>query len=60
MKPNWKRHGTSAGPMRNRAMIDTHAPALVIAFWDGVSLGTNHTIAHARKKGVKVHVVTCV
>jgi len=46
--------------MRNRAMIDTHAPALVIAFWDGVSLGTNHTIAHARKKGVKVHVVTCV
>jgi hypothetical protein len=54
--PNWKRHGRRAGIVRNLAMLDAQ-PDLVIAFWDGKSAGTRHTITEARKRGIPVEVI---
>lgn len=42
-KADWGRHGRAAGFVRNRLMIDTK-PDLVVAFWDGRSTGTEHTL----------------
>lgn len=44
---DWSRHGRSAGPIRNMAMIKTCDKLL--AFWDGRSSGTAHSIGVARK-----------
>lgn len=52
---NWKL-GRRAGPMRNEQMLDTR-PDRVIAFWDGVSRGTAHTIDGARRRGIPVDVI---
>lgn len=49
---DWEEHGKSAGPIRNRAMIE-EADALV-AVWDGKSRGTGGTIELARRKGIPV------
>lgn len=53
---DWDRHGKRAGIVRNLAMLDTH-PDLVVAFYDGVSRGTGHTISEARRRGIAVEVV---
>lgn len=55
-KANWRKHGRSAGPIRNKAMA-LYADAL-IAFWDGKSRGTKHMIDTAKASGllVKVHI----
>jgi len=47
-KPDWEKNGKSAGFIRNQEMIDAN-PNLVVAFWDGQSKGTKHTIDLARK-----------
>jgi len=49
---NWKKHGKSAGYIRNSKMA-TLADAL-IAFWDGKSKGTKHMIDIATKAGLEV------
>jgi hypothetical protein len=54
-KADWKQFGKRAGFVRNLTMLNT-APDLVIAFWDGDSLGTKHTIDEARKRGIEVEV----
>lgn len=54
-KPNWRRHGKSAGIIRNREIVNN--ADMVIAFWDGQSKGTRHTVEIARKKGLTVEVV---
>lgn len=54
-KPDWQRHGKSAGVIRNREIVDN--ADMVIAFWDGQSKGTQHTVEIARKQGVAVQVV---
>lgn len=41
-KADWKKHGNSAGVIRNRLMVDACDDALI--FWDGVSRGTKHTM----------------
>lgn len=51
---NWKKHGRSAGPIRNVEMAE-QADALV-AVWDGESKGTKHMIETAKSKGLRVHV----
>jgi hypothetical protein len=38
-------------------MLDQN-PGLVIAFWDGKSRGTAHTIGEARRRGIPVEVVS--
>jgi hypothetical protein len=51
------RLGRRAGPERNVRMLDTK-PDLVLAFWDGQSRGTRHTISEARRRNITVRVVT--
>lgn len=54
----WKKHGKSAGMIRNLKMLNTK-PHLVIAFHDDIanSKGTKHTIKEARKLGIEVEVI---
>ena len=53
---DWETHGKKAGVLRNLTMLDQQ-PDLVIAFWDGESRGTQHTITEARKRGIPVEVI---
>lgn len=53
---NWSGLGRKAGIIRNEQMLDTR-PALVLAFWDGESRGTEHTIESARRRGLRLWVV---
>ena len=41
---------------RNKRMVN-QKPDLVIAFWDGKSAGTKHTINYAKKRGIPVEVI---
>lgn len=52
----WKKHGRSAGPIRNKRMLEEGKPDLVIAFPGGK--GTANMIAQARKAGVSVYEVS--
>lgn len=52
---NWDLHGISAGHIRNAEMAD-YADTL-IAFWDGVSRGTEGMIDVAKKRGLEVFVI---
>lgn len=54
MPADWTTHGRSAGHRRNDDMAAV-AHALV-AVWDGISPGTKHMIAAARKRGLRVFV----
>lgn len=56
MLADWNAHGRSAGFLRNNDMLDTK-PDLVLAFWDGQSPGTRHTINEAEKRGIPVNLV---
>lgn len=55
---DWKQHGRAAGPIRNKAMVETLDPEnvhhFVVAAWDGVSRGTGSTIDFAVQRGLKV------
>jgi hypothetical protein len=55
-KANWDRGGKRAGILRNIKMLDA-SPDLVIAFWDGKSRGTKHTIDEAKRRGIPVEVL---
>jgi hypothetical protein len=52
---DWKRHGKRAGILRNLEMLDAK-PDLVIAFWDGQSPGTRHTINAAAERGIPTEI----
>ena len=47
--PEWEKYGKSAGFRRNELIINS--ADLVIAFWDGKSKGTKHSIDLAIKSG---------
>lgn len=53
-RAKWKEYGRSAGVIRNRSIVD--ACDEVVAFWDGSSRGTGHTVRMAleAKKPVRV------
>lgn len=55
MPADWDKFGRAAGRIRNIAMLDTN-PDLVMAFWDGSSRGTKHTIDEAMKRNISVEV----
>jgi predicted Rossmann fold nucleotide-binding protein DprA/Smf involved in DNA uptake len=55
--PNYDRHGGRAPLVRNQIIVDTAAH--IIAFWDGKSTGTMHTVGLAKKAGKPVVVVRC-
>lgn len=52
--PDWNRNPKSAGILRNLQIID--ASDIIVAFWDGKSTGTKHTIETAAKLGKDVYV----
>lgn len=58
-KPDWKKYGKAAGPIRNGQMLAyaLENNPLVIAFWNGKSRGTKNMIEQARKAGAEVRVV---
>ena len=59
LSPDWKAYGKAAGPIRNRQMLEyaIEETPVVIAFWDGESRGTKHTIDTARSMGINVYVI---
>lgn len=52
--PDWAKHGKRAGFVRNAEIVDDCDR--VVAFWDGASRGTKHTIDLARKAGKLVDI----
>jgi predicted Rossmann-fold nucleotide-binding protein len=48
----WRKHGKSAGPIRNQKMIDEGKPDLVIAFPGG--RGTADMVRRAQDAGIEV------
>ena len=53
-KPDWAKHGNSAGYIRNKSMA-IYADALIV-FWDGESAGSRHMIDLARDAGLKIKI----
>lgn len=55
----WDKYGKAAGPIRNRAMLDT-APDLVIAFHNNIesSRGTKDCVFEARRRGIPTEVIS--
>lgn len=51
---DWERFGRAAGMIRNKKVLDVCER--VVAFWDGSSRGTAHTIREAIKRGLRVEV----
>lgn len=47
IKPDWDRLGKSAGPIRNKQIVESCD--ILIAFWNGVSKGTKSSIEIAHK-----------
>lgn len=56
-KPDWFKHGKSAGPIRNKEMVDKCDKG--IAIWDGESKGTKNCIKNLieQKKLLKIFYV---
>lgn len=54
--PDYDQYGKDAPLMRNKEMISSGA-SYCIAFWNGSSPGTKHTIELASKKGIKVRII---
>lgn len=49
---DWRAHGKSAGPIRNRQMLEEGKPDLVVAFPGGK--GTENMVRTARSAGIEV------
>lgn len=55
---DWKKHGRSAGPIRNQQMADyASSDGTLVAFWDGQSRGTKNMIDTAKLAGMKIKVI---
>lgn len=57
VRADWKRYGRSAGPIRNRAMLDL-SPDAVVAFHGFLpnSKGTRDCVEEAQRRGIPVFV----
>lgn len=53
--PDWNKHGKSAGYIRNKDIVENSDG--VIAFWDGKSKGTLHSISLCEKLGKPISIV---
>lgn len=51
--PNWDAHGKAAGFIRNKQIVE--AVDELVAFWDGESRGTKHSIDLAEQAGKPVY-----
>ena len=54
-RPDYAKFGRLAPLIRNQAIID--ACTLVVAFWDGRSKGTAHSLRLAKRRGIKMVVI---
>ncbi len=52
---DWERYGRAAGAIRNREMVETCDH--VVAFWNGISRGTESAIKAARAIGMEVDII---
>jgi hypothetical protein len=50
--PDWNKHGKAAGPIRNRLMLDTERPHVLVAFPGG--RGTADCVRAARERHIPV------
>lgn len=55
--PDYRRYGRGAPLKRNLSIVEN--ADLVLAFWDGVSRGTKHTIEQAESMDVPVTIIHC-
>lgn len=55
---NWKKYGKTAGFIRNNLIIKDSE--MLIAFWDGKSKGTKHSIDKARCKNIPIMIIDAV
>lgn len=53
--PDWNKNGRAAGMIRNRLIIEE--ADVVVAFWDGKSSGTKHSISLAHEEYKETFVV---
>lgn len=53
--PEWDKYGRSAGIIRNRYIVE--ACDMLVAFWNGWSRGTNHSIGLAKANHKKFKIV---
>lgn len=54
-KPDWKKHGPAAGPIRNTDIVNN--ANIIVAFWDGESKGTKDSITKAEKLNKEVVII---
>lgn len=55
IRPQYFKYKRNAPLKRNEIMVDICDE--VLAFWDGISTGTKHTISYAKKKNKPVEVI---
>jgi hypothetical protein len=53
--PDWDTHGKYAGFIRNKDIVEDSD--IIIAFWDGMSRGSEHSINLAKKMDKEVRIV---
>lgn len=53
--PDWETYGRSAGYIRNKTIIENSD--IVIAYWDGSSKGTQHSIKLAKKLNKHIKII---
>ncbi len=53
IKPNYQKFGRGAPLIRNKEIVEN--ADLILAFWDGKSRGTIHSVKYAMKCGKKVY-----
>lgn len=51
---DWDLDGKIAGPKRNKAMVDSWRPLVVLAYLHPDSKGTVHCASYARQQGIQV------
>ena len=55
-RPDWGKHGKAAGFIRNKDIVEN--ADVVIAFWDGSSHGTKHSMELAQKMNKWLYIVS--
>ena len=55
LRPRYDLYGRAAPIKRNESMVDLADTVLVI--WDGISKGSNHTVAYAQRKNKPLQVI---
>ena len=57
---NWDKYGATAGPRRNKQMLDEGKPDVVFAFHKNISQskGTRNMIEQANRQNIPFHILT--